>query len=195
MMLWTIDKGNPVKSIVSLILTVVIACTPVFAMPKHPESTAQRKAAHQIVFETTHTEDGVVEIGKALCTASAIGPHALLTATHCDAGETTLQVDHELITRTILGRITDGEDHTIFLIDGPAYKDTMGRFYSTQDTIGDKVFMYGDGGRMYPPMYRTGYRMGSEVMEAGDVPEGMPIGELYIFDMNIVGGDSGSAIY
>ena len=185
------------KSLIALFLAIALACTPALAMPRHPESTAQRKAAHQIVFDVQHTdEDDTVEIGHGLCTASAIGPHALLTATHCDAGQTTLSVDNSLTPITIISRIADGADHTIFLVNGPAFNDTMGQFYSTKgDKMGDRIFLYGDGGGMFPPQYRVGYRMGSIVMTTKEAPEGMPTGELWLFDVSIIGGDSGSAIY
>ena len=187
------------KRVMALVLAVAMTCVPVFAMPKHPESSAQRKAAHQIVFEAKHvTEDGTVEVGHGLCTASAIGPHALITATHCDVGETSLVVDKGFITYTIISRIADGQDHTIFLVNGPAFKDTMGKFYTDvtpSDKMGDRVYFFGDGGGMFPPQYRVGYRMGSMTMTTDDVPAGMPVGEVWIFDMNVVGGDSGSAMY
>lgn len=189
--------GERMKSLISLILAIALTCAPAIAMPKHPESAPQRKAAHQITFEVKRVDDdGTIEVGRGLCTASAIGPHALITATHCDAGQTGLYVDNNTVVYPIVGHIVDGEDHTIFLIGGPAFKDTMGAFYSDKaDKVGDRIFLYGDGGGMFPPQYRIGYRMGSLVMTTNDAPEGMPTGELYIFDINIVGGDSGSAIY
>jgi hypothetical protein len=167
-------------------------------MPKHPEDTAQRKAAHEIMFVVfDKDDDGTVTAGRGLCTASAIGPHALLTAAHCDKGQKGIWVDNSIGQYNILGRITDGYDHIIFLVDGPAFKDTMGKFYpkDVQPTMGLQVFLYGDGGGMYPPMYRHGYYMGTETITKEGIPEGMPVGDLYLFDLSIIGGDSGSAIY
>lgn len=133
---------------------------------------------------------------KAACTASALGPHALLTATHCDMGEGSLVVDNQLAGIGILGRIADGKDHTIFLVDGPAFQYTMEQFYGDQmSKVGDKVFFYGDPAGMWPPQYRLGYCSGQQELTAGDVGENMPVGTVYLFAFPTVGGDSGSAIY
>ena len=114
-------------------------------------------------------------------------------------GETSLRVDKELIDRQILGRIKDGEDHVIFLVGGSEFKDTMARFYNPDtykmDNVGDDVFMYGDGGALYPPQYRKGYRMDLVAPPEDGIEPGFPTDEIYLFDMNIIGGDSGSAIY
>ncbi len=180
------------KNLLSLVLALVMIVQPVCALPRHPEKTPQSKATHQIKFVVE--VDG--ETGHALCTSSAIGPHALLTAKHCDVGETALTVDKELVDHKILGRLADGEDHVIFLVDGSAFKDTMGAFYSAEGiSTGAQVFMFGDGGGMYPPQYRRGYYMNSMTATDKEVPEGMPVGRMYVFDLNIIGGDSGSAIY
>lgn len=188
-----------IKSLLYCVLMLAMIATPVAAF--NPTASQQRKAAHQIVF-TVHEKDsetGEDVSGRALCTANAIGSHALLTANHCDMGETELRVDNELIDRQILGRIADGEDHLIFLVGGSKFKDTMGRFYSPDtyqmDKTGDEVFMYGDGGKLFPPQYRKGYRMDYVVPPADEAEPGMPTDQVYLFDMNIIGGDSGSAIY
>ena len=166
-------------------------------------NSPQRKATHEIIFPVivpSETPGQPPELHHGLCTSSAIGPHALLTATHCDVGETTLSVDRETGNRHVLGRVADGQDHTILFVDGPAFQDTMGKLYDPDsyhmDKEGDDVFMFGDGGGMYPPQYRKGYRMDSVVFEPGEVDERMPANStVYLFDMPIVGGDSGSAIY
>jgi len=186
------------KKFLTLVLMLALTAMPASAF--NPQKALQRKAAHQIVFQVTIVDDEGTQTGKALCTASAIGPHALLTAGHCDMGETDLRVDNELSDRPIFNRINDGEDHVIFLVGGSAFKDTMGRFYSPDtyqpDKVGDEVFLYGDGGGMYPPQYRQGRAMGVMTVPEKEL-SGMLITDpnVYMFDLNIVGGDSGSAIY
>ena len=182
------------KKFLSLLLTLSMVALPASAF--NPSKSPQRKAAHMLVF--TFVEDG--QTGKALCTASALGKHALLTAGHCDMGETEVTVDNELSPRPIFSRINDGEDHVIFLVGGSAFKDTMGKFYSPDtyapDKVGDEVFLYGDGVGIFPPQYRQGRSMGTIVIPDKEL-SGMLISDpnLLMFDISIVGGDSGSAIY
>ena len=186
------------KKFLTLVLMLALTVMPASAF--NPQKAAQRKAAHQIVFRITEVDDEGTHTGKALCTASALGPHALLTAGHCDMGETELRVDNELSDRPIFSRINDGEDHVIFLVGGSAFKDTMGRFYSPDtyqpDRVGDEVFLYGDRGGMYPPQYRQGRVMGVMTVPEKEL-SGMLVSDpnVYLFDLNIIGGDSGSAIY
>jgi len=180
---------------------LMLALTVMPAAAFNPTKSPQRKAAHMITF-LVHEKDenGEEQTGRAQCTASALGNHALLTADHCDMGETTIHVDKELVDRAIFGRIKDGEDHVIFLVGGSAFKDTMANFYSPDtykmDNVGDEIFLYGDGQGMYPPAYRQGRVMGAVTIPQKDI-DSMLITDpnVYMFDLNIIGGDSGSAIY
>jgi len=187
-------KTNVMRSILSIILMLAMVALPASAF--NPTKSPQRKAAHMIVFAIV--EDG--QTGKALCSSSAIGPHALLTAGHCDMGETELTVDNELSPRAIFSRINDGEDHVIFLVGGSAFKDTMAKFYSPDtyapDKVGDEIFLWGDGAGLYPPQFRQGRSMGTIVIPDKEL-KGMLVSDpnLLMFDVNIIGGDSGSAIY
>ena len=187
------------KKFLTLVLMLVLTVMPASAF--NPSKSLQRKAAHQIVFVVHEKDENGLDVtGKALCTASSLGPHALLTAGHCDVGETEITVDNELSPRAVFSRINDGEDHVIFLVGGSAFKNTMGKFYSPDtyapDKVGDEVFLYGDGGRMYPPQYRQGRAMGTIIVPKDEL-SGMLISDpnLLLFDLNIIGGDSGSAIY
>ncbi len=176
-------------------------CLPLSAAPRHPAKSEQSKAAHRIEFlipEAAANEEQLFPsaAGKGACSSSAIGPHALLTAQHCDVGEEYLTVDLDLAPRKIVGRITDGEDHIIFLVDGPKFKNTIAAEYDpdtyTVPTVGEKVFLFGDGGAMFPPQYRTGYYTGSTTIEGADASKD-PV--VMLFDLNIIPGDSGSAVY
>jgi len=174
---------------------------PATSLPRHPGKSEQRKASHRIEF--TVPEDSLTDEqlfpsadGKGACSASALGPHALLTAQHCDVGEEYLTVDLELSPRKIVGRITDGEDHIIFLVNGSKFKATMAAEYDPTTyalpTVGEKVFLFGDGRAMYPPQYRNGYYTGTAKIEDGDASKDP---DVFLFDLNIIPGDSGSAVY
>ena len=178
-------------------LTALLLATSMVITPSwfhHSPVDPHLAATHRIEFAFVDPDDGAIH--KAACTASAIGPHALLTATHCDLGEGALIVDDQLAGLVIVGRIADGEDHTIFLVDGPAFKDTMDQFYADRmSKVGDLVFFYGDPAGMWPPQYRQGYCTGQQILDKGEVRDGMPKGTVYLFAFPTVGGDSGSALY
>ena len=189
------------KKLAIAVLFISLCALPLYGAPRHPAKSVQSKAAHRIMFVLPETvnEEGQLfpSARKGYCSASALGPHALLTAQHCDSGETSLRVDNDLADRKIVGRITDGEDHIIFLVDGTKFKDTMAADYDPSSyalpTVGDKVFLFGDGGGFWPPQYRTGYYTGSVNTEEKDLAPTDPV--MMLFDMNIIPGDSGSAVY
>lgn len=187
------------KRFLSIFLMLAMVALPASAF--NPEKSLQRRASHMIIFDVHRMNElGQEETGKALCSASALGKYALITANHCDVGETALRVDKELVDRPVLGRINDGEDHVILLVGGPAFKDTMGAFYSPDtykmDKVGKEIFLYGDGAGIYPPAFRQGRMMGSVTIPEKDI-DSMLIKDptVYLIDVNIIGGDSGSAIY
>jgi hypothetical protein len=186
------------KQILSLILMLSMVTLPASAF--NLAKSSQRKAAHQITFVIHKKGDNGEDItGRGLCSSSALGAHALLTAGHCDAGETSVRVDNEPVDRTIFARINDGEDHVIFLVGGDAFRDTMAKFYSVapvSNAPGDEVFLWGDGAGIFPPQLRLGRSMGTIVIPDKEFPE-MLVSDpnLLMFDISIVGGDSGSAIY
>jgi hypothetical protein len=108
-------------------------------------------------------------------------------------------VDNEVGQRKILGRIKDGEDHMIFLVDGSKFKNTMAADYDPDTyvlpTVGEKVFLFGDGAAIWPPQYRTGYYMGSTQVDDSTGADASTDTTLLLLDLNIIPGDSGSAIY
>src|ERR1019366_6396975 len=80
------------------------------------------------------------------CTSSAIGPHALITAAHCDLSDTFL-VDGSVMVH-VQGRILDNNEHVILLVDGPVFQKTVAAFYDPatydMDVPGKRVFFYGN---------------------------------------------------
>ena len=139
------------------------------------------------------------------CTSSAIGPHALISAAHCDLANTFL-VDGSVLVH-VLGRIFDDNEHVIFLVDGPEFKKTIAAFYDPSnydmDIPGKRVFFYGNAYGTTTPLLREGYNMGfTSVLSkkiipnaSGTVLSKMPTGVLFLFDIHAVPGDSGGALY
>ena len=125
------------------------------------------------------------------CTGTAIGPHALLTASHCELPTDTITITHtidgpEPETIQIVGRIRDEEDHSIYLLEGNTpFKDIAQFRTPTNPVPGMQVFMAGapaDQG----PLYRVGVYSGP----GAEDEKGWEM-----FSMMIGHGDSGSAIF
>lgn len=123
------------------------------------------------------------------CSATAIGPHALLTATHCEEPTDDLDVSVIKDNVKIVGRIRDGMDHTIYLIDGEALKDWVSVEPNKLD-ITDPVFIWGNPGDL-TDMYRTGVfsNIHREISLFGAGPT------ILYFDLNTFHGDSGAGIF
>lgn len=134
-----------------------------------------------IITVTETDENG--QTGNGMCTVTAIGPHAVMTAEHCD-GSGTVQIDKQ--DAQVEGTLLDGNDHEILLLRGITFKDylsvSLGPVYQ-----GEHVHLYGnpldiDG---MTNMYREGYVMGEHSVDDK---------EAIIMNLLAAGGDSGSAI-
>jgi len=127
------------------------------------------------------------------CTSTAIGPHAILTAEHCDPNMVFGSITLDLSTHVfhILGYAQDDRDHTIYLLDGPAFK-----YYSKavpgESKVGDKVVYYGFGGDEYPSKALRGRIISCGEYDYSDIDASQK--EL-CFNLAVIPGDSGSAIY
>jgi hypothetical protein len=80
-----------------------------------PELQTQRAAQH-------HIHEGTILEG-ASCSSTAIGPHALLTASHCELATPTVNIDGHNYQITEILR--DGDDHSIFIIPGITFPDFL----------------------------------------------------------------------
>lgn len=146
-----------------------------------------------IIFLDAHDhEDG-------LCTATAIGPHAILTAEHCNDGEApdeTITIDLSRKHYHLLAENADGHDHIIYLLDGPAFKnylDPSELINVPQPKPYAPVVIYGDGLGQYPPREVNGFVDGkSDSADLSDVDQN---DQALWYRLAIVPGDSGSAIY
>jgi hypothetical protein len=114
------------------------------------------------------------------CSGTAIGPHAILSASHCFAGMQSLSVNGVPV--VVADAISDGHDHTILIVDqtflnwaqiGPA------------PAQGDQVFILGNPGEL-TDLYRGGHMSGSAV--DGNT-------RVSLYDLQDFPGDSGSGIF
>lgn len=147
--------------------------------------TPQESATHMV----TYVSEGGRELGE--CTATAIGPHALLTASHCADESDTTKIMLDLSTRRyrIKKILTDNRDHDIYLLDGPAFTNTV-PYRTRQVKAGEHVYVWGDGEGQYPARRLDGTE--KPIFDPSDVDAAQ--GEVH-FTMPVIPGDSGSAVY
>lgn len=151
---------------------------------------AQSRATIQQAHKTTYHIAEQTVMGGDICSATAVGPHALLTASHCEAATDDIYLQGKDKPAHIEGHIRDGHDHTIYLLSGITFS-----VYSTVDLNGnlqqgDDVFMFGNPG-MWSDVFRRGYMAGKTQHTSlfGSSPTEI------MFDMAGWHGDSGAAIF
>lgn len=165
------------KKLVLLMLAFALS------VPAFAHAPAQLAATHRIEMQSPVLDPDTGKPQHGICSATAIGPHALLTARHCDmVGMTYLKVDDK--TALIKERMWDNADHEIFIVDEKF--DVTADFERT-DALrkGDDVWMEGNAAG-WPQLVRRGVYSGNMMIEG-------KVAELY--DYNGFFGDSGSAIF
>jgi V8-like Glu-specific endopeptidase len=136
--------------------------------------TRQHRSTHHIEIETI--------LDDVSCSATSVGPHALLTAGHCDGGTDQLLVDGKKA--TIVQRIYDHQDHVIY-VTSQTYSDYTP--IDERDLIPDEgAYMWGNPGHA-KDIYRSGYFVKESKEDNGMI--------LQIFVMPIFPGDSGSGVF
>jgi hypothetical protein len=147
--------------------------------------TLQRRASHRIEYISPSGRPS------GWCTGTVIGPHALLTASHCnkDNGTDTFELDNAAQRFHIEKTLTDNRDHDVYLIDGPAFTNVV-PYVVRPSKDGEHVYLYGSGGAAYPPRRLDGIRIGYD--DPSDVDADAGIGH---FTMPVIPGDSGSAVF
>lgn len=152
---------------------------------------AQRNPAIAKAHKTTHKTYGSTIGSGGSCSATAVGSYALLTASHCELPTDNIVVDGD--PRKILRILRDGNDHTIYLLDGKAFTDVASIGYSAALEVGDAVFIFGNPGDL-SDVYRSG------TVARFDKPNGLEAifgGRPAQILLNISGffGDSGAAVF
>jgi len=159
--------------------------------------------------KTTHKIEMTSLLGSGgHCSATAIGPHALLTASHCVAVSAALSVDGEEF--GVVAIISDGLDHSIYLLDGPEFTHYSMVDLTARPESGDHVFLFGNPAE-FEDMYREGYVSGFDKPKKDDIPDLLDlfsgkapkpkkpskndtVVKTY-YDFNGYFGDSGSGIF
>lgn len=164
------------KKLFGSLLLLVLLAVPFSSYASAPEP----------VLTTTHRIAQVTFLEGDVCSATAVGPHALLSDTHCELGSDMLGVDGKVA--HILKRIRDGRDHTIFIVD--LKFDTVAELAADAPTKGDDVWIDGNPAGL-PMLVRRGTYAGS--INVSQNPFMVVMGNLY--DINGFFGDSGAAIF
>lgn len=134
---------------------------------------------------TTHYIEQTTLTDFAGCSATAIGPHALLTATHCELPTDQIFVDGD--EAKVLWTVRDGKDHSILFLDGVRFERTAR--VTKPSSFGDTVFMFGNPGALHD-IFRTGNYAGSKAPGFFDPPAVM-----LLYDIKVFHGDSGAALF
>ena len=161
------------KKFLALFVFCTITILPAFGIS--PAIEKAHKASYQIA-QVTVTD-------RAFCSATAIGPQALLTATHCELPDEVVVV-RGVGPLDIVARTRDGNDHTILLVKGAIFADYVDvALDSIQVT--DDVFTIGNPGH-WKDIYQRGYVAG--VLHQDDE-------YVILLDLQAFPGESGAGIF
>jgi hypothetical protein len=144
--------------------------------------TIQQRAEHRLAIKDA-----------GLCTATAVGPHAILTAVHCnDKDLTEVEMDLSMRKYHILSKTLDGRDHVIYIVDGPEFHDIITLHPGDAPAqLFEHTYIYGCGGGVYPPEYKEGFKS----LVVKDVSEIDKADGLNYYTIPVIPGDSGAAVY
>lgn len=179
------------SKIASLLLTLTFLLP---AWGSVPEAAARwdvaHRAMHWIVTRDLKDAKG--------CTATAIAPHALLTAEHCDLKDSPgakLFIDtgdpmySEATQYRITAKIFDGSDHMILLVSGPAFNAVLPYELEEPQQAEDVIWWGNPAG--IPDQLREGYVMGQM---PGVPPFQKAAQRMWLVGAPAIPGDSGSAV-
>jgi len=152
----------------------------------NPVIAAAHKTTHAIRMETF--------LDAQVCSATAVGPHAILTATHCEMPTEVVEIDGQ--EEEIQGYARDGRDHTILLVSA-TFTDWAD--FSTEPVqSGDDVFMFGNPGG-HIDFFRKGVVAKAPLDTTGisrlELAFIGPEAVMTVYDFNSWFGDSGAAIF
>lgn len=144
----------------------------------------QEKTAHMLLLYGFSGALGVQ------CSATTVGPHALLTAQHCyNEAIAELKLDYARRAYHIKAVERDDNEHVIFLLDGPAFTFIQ-PVVTGRPRINAPVYIYGFGKQNFP-----GTRKSGVVVDEYDPSELNQREGFFYTSINVIHGDSGSAVY
>lgn len=147
---------------------------------------AQHPTAHLIIIYDLLTKDSFKAVA-GHCSATAVGPHALLTAQHCFTNSNLIRVDQDKELTHISAAFIDGNDHVIYIVDrtftswAPVAQRAL--------VVNERVHLWGNPGHN-TDVYREGYFQKLDVVDDVD--------SKFLFQyfiLPIYPGDSGSGVF
>lgn len=168
------------------LLALFVFCT-LSAFAVSPVIDKAHKASYQI--------GQVVVSGGGRCSATAIGPHALLTAAHCEAPTDYLYIRGvEANPVLIVGRIRDEQDHTIYLLKGVTFAVYADVLLTDPLEISEDVFTFGNPGD-WQDIYQRGYVAGIKVDHSIQAAMGDSDPDEIFLDFQAFPGQSGAGVF
>jgi hypothetical protein len=153
----------------------------------------QHKATLTIIITNGESEH-------AGCSATAIAPHVILTAEHCDIENGTLYLNQNQKPFTmgleVKEKYYDNNDHMLLVVPGAEFKHFAKYNASEVRTAkqGEHIYFYGNP-NLIKDQYREGYASGTMHFNIGPEDKLNAAGPFTMFAVSVVGGDSGSAIF
>jgi hypothetical protein len=176
-------KGNGILA--SLALSLLL-CAPAFCM--NPAVEKAHQASYHILQET-------MAEGTMSCSATAVGPQALLTASHCEQASDDIFIDGQTFAQeaVIVGHIRDGFDHTILLVKNVTFPVYVSVIEKKPDQ-GDDIFTFGNPGD-WVDVFQKGYVASIQFDDsmAAQMGEGKP--PEILLDFQAYPGISGSGVF
>lgn len=191
------------RYMMQLLVSFMLALPASAAAPALPAiAQSQHKAMHAIVMWNGIKESDQRDARG--CTAYSIAPHVLLTAEHCNVDKGRLYIDpifragkwisEDENSVRVSRKYFDHMDHMLLVIPDVTFKHTVVYDPDTYKAPlqGEAAYFWGNPSMMHDH-YRRGYMTGTvnDIVEEGIDATG----PVFLFDMRVVGGDSGSSVF
>lgn len=162
------------RLLLSFVLFGISAVAP--TLDPIPTMDQQHRSAHHINFKNIIEGDS--------CSATAVGPHTLLTAGHCLMASTEIKIDGA--SAHIASLVFDDADHMLIVTDA-TFKEWLRIDQTAVDNIspGTAVHMWGNPGRS------TDVARSGSFIRWEDYSDTI---QLAVFELPIYAGDSGSGL-
>lgn len=151
-------------------------------------------ANYKKVHPTTYKIEEATLVDNSSCSATAIGPHALLTASHCEMPVKSLiliDMDGNEAEVAIHDILRDDNDHTIYIV-GTTFKE-WAKISEDAPEAGEDVFYYGNPGEI-TDVFKKGYiQMIVPASTGGLFSAAHPA--IIVFSALAYPGDSGAGVF
>lgn len=162
------------KAAIVAFALAVSACVPANADAARAQTVEQR----------AHAATVRIDFDNGVCSGTVIGPHAILTATHCfKRPSSSVAINGSAV--QIADRVDDGNDHSIIYVDRKF--SNVVKLSAERAEQGDSAHYWGN-----PAGLKDVYRTGKLVAFDGD---GVTEVRMELYDMNSFQGDSGAGIF